>query len=382
MYRFQDMNKSVLRLALVTVLGMVVALGNPFTVDAKEKISKRAMKEMIAGAKTAADHNAIADYYYAEAAKARANAVEHGEMAERYRKAGEGVQKTPYAPGTIEHCERLVKSYRASAEELTALANEHAAQAARISGIPFTPKPTTSEPAIKEKTPQRAMKEKASDRAMNEMIEGAKTAADHQAISDYYNAEAAKARAKADEHEQMAAWYQQAGEGAKKSPYAPGTIEHCQRLMKNYRATADELTALANEHAAMAARISGIPFTPRAKEKISELTINKEKSPERAMKEKVSGRAMKEMIAGAKTAADHKAIADYYYTEAAKARAKAVEHDEMAGWYRKAGEGVKKTPYAPGTIDHCERLVTNYKSTADDLTALAKEHEAMAAKVK
>ena len=99
-------------------------------------------------------------------------------------------------------------------------------------------------------------------------------------------------------------------------------------------------------------------------------------------KEKISKPAMKEMIAGAKSAADHKAIADYYYAEAAKARAKAVEHDEMAGWYRKAGEGTKKIPYAPGTIDHCERLVKDYKSTAENLTALAKEHEAMAAKVK
>ena len=99
-------------------------------------------------------------------------------------------------------------------------------------------------------------------------------------------------------------------------------------------------------------------------------------------KEKISKRALQEMIAGAKSAADHKAIADYYYAEAAKARAKALEHDEMAGWYRKAGEGVKKTPYAPGTISHCERLVNDYKSTAADLTALAKEHEAMAKQAK
>lgn len=95
-------------------------------------------------------------------------------------------------------------------------------------------------------------------------------------------------------------------------------------------------------------------------------------------KEKISKRALEEMIAGAKSASDHKAIADYYGAEAAKAQAKAVEHDEMAGWYRKAGEGVKKTPHVPGTIDHCERLVKDYKSTAENLTALAKEHEAMA----
>ena len=126
---FQLTNKSLFRFAVVTLLGMVVALGNPFTVDAKEKISKRALLEMIAGAKSAADHKAIADYYYAEAAKAQAKAVEHDEMAGWYRKAGEGVKKTPYAPGTIDHCERLVKDYKSTADDLTALAKEHEAMA-------------------------------------------------------------------------------------------------------------------------------------------------------------------------------------------------------------------------------------------------------------
>ena len=132
MYRLQRMNKSLHRFAIVTVLGMVVALGNPFNVDAKEKISKRAMKEMIAGAKTAADHKAIADYYYAEAAKARAKAVEHDDMAGLYRKAGEGVKKTPYAPGTIDHCQRLVTNYKSAADDLTALAKEHEAMAEKV----------------------------------------------------------------------------------------------------------------------------------------------------------------------------------------------------------------------------------------------------------
>ena len=126
------MNKSILRFAVVTILGMVVALGNPFTADAKEKISKRAMKEMIAGAKTAADHTAIADYYNAEAPKARAKAVEHDEMAGLYRKAGEGVKKTPYAPGTIDHCQRLVTNYKSAADDLTALAKEHEEMAAKV----------------------------------------------------------------------------------------------------------------------------------------------------------------------------------------------------------------------------------------------------------
>jgi hypothetical protein len=93
--------------------------------------------------------------------------------------------------------------------------------------------------------------------------------------------------------------------------------------------------------------------------------------------EKASKRALKET----KTAADYKAIADCYYGKAAKARAQAQEHDEMAAWYRTAGEEIKKIPNTPGTIDHCERLVKEYTTVANDLTALAEEHEAMAADV-
>lgn len=129
MVRFQETKKSLLRFAVVMVLGTVVALSNPFTVDAKDKISKRALREMIAGAKSASDHKAIADYYYAEAAKAQAKAIEHEEMAGWYRKAGEGVKKTPYAPGTVNHCERLVNDYKSTAADLTALAKEHEAMA-------------------------------------------------------------------------------------------------------------------------------------------------------------------------------------------------------------------------------------------------------------
>jgi hypothetical protein len=112
------MKNSLVRLAIVAVMGLIVASTNPFSAEAKEKISKRALKEMIAGAKTAADHKAIADYYYAEAAKARAKADGHDQMAAWYRKAGEGVKKIPYTPRTIDHCERLVKNYKSTATNL------------------------------------------------------------------------------------------------------------------------------------------------------------------------------------------------------------------------------------------------------------------------
>ena len=136
MYSPNEMKKLLVRLALVIMMGFSVVAGSPFTADAKDKISPKAMKEMIAEAKTAADHKAIADYYYAEAAKARANAAKHEPMAQGYREwyqaAGKGWRKGTYAPGTIAHCEGLVKDYTAAAEDLTALAKEHEAMAAKI----------------------------------------------------------------------------------------------------------------------------------------------------------------------------------------------------------------------------------------------------------
>jgi hypothetical protein len=97
----------------------------------------------------------------------------------------------------------------------------------------------------------------------------------------------------------------------------------------------------------------------------------------------VTAKNLKQKIISAKTAADHKAIAAYYRVEASKAKVKVTEHQEMAEAYRKTGFGtVAKTPNAPGTIEHCDHLITIYKDLADSLTAMAKEHEAMAANIK
>src|SRR5262245_10163913 len=121
---------SLIRMVLVFLMGMTVLAGVALTAEAKEGVSKRALKEMIAGAKSPADHKAIAAHFSAEAAKATAKAKEHAEMIEWYRQAGEGLKKTPYAPGTVDHCERLVNNYKAAADEYMALAREHDAMAA------------------------------------------------------------------------------------------------------------------------------------------------------------------------------------------------------------------------------------------------------------
>jgi hypothetical protein len=125
----------LVRITLLILIGGAIIAANSLTVDAKEKTNKHAMKEMIKGAKTPTDHQVIADYYKAEAAKARAKADKHDQMAASYavwnRQAGEGWRKFHYPPGTVEHCEKLVEEYTAKADKLTALAKEHEAVAER-----------------------------------------------------------------------------------------------------------------------------------------------------------------------------------------------------------------------------------------------------------
>jgi hypothetical protein len=88
--------------------------------------------KMIATAKTASDHQAIADYYKQQAKEARAQADTHKKMAQTYSMSSIGRQATK--THFHEHCEALVRNYEAEAKEYDALAKAHedmAAKAAR-----------------------------------------------------------------------------------------------------------------------------------------------------------------------------------------------------------------------------------------------------------
>lgn len=80
-------------------------------------------------------------------------------------------------------------------------------------------------------------------------IEAAKTTADHEAIAAAYDKEAAAADAKAAAHESMAKTYQAGG-----SPKGSHTAMagHCEKLVKQYRAVAEENRQLAAAHRQMA----------------------------------------------------------------------------------------------------------------------------------
>lgn len=125
------------RRSLSLVLALVATLVTGSTIAraaaAAGSVTAKNLKQKITSAKTANDHKAIAAYYRAEAAKAQAKVTEHQEMTEAYRKAGFGtVSKTPNAPGTIEHCNHLVKTYQSLAESLEMMVKEHEAMAANV----------------------------------------------------------------------------------------------------------------------------------------------------------------------------------------------------------------------------------------------------------
>ena len=115
-------------LALATIL--MPGLDGIQAAAAANAVTAKNLKQKIMSAKTAADHKAIAAYYQAEAAKVKVKITEHQEMLEAYKKAGFGtVAKTPNAPGTIEHCNHLIKNYQDLAESLTMMAQAHEAMA-------------------------------------------------------------------------------------------------------------------------------------------------------------------------------------------------------------------------------------------------------------
>ncbi len=78
----------------------------------------------ITAAKTAADHEAIADEYTKEAAEAEANAAAHDKMAASYKGGGKLGQFH-----AEQHCKSIADRYRAQAKDLKALAAAHRAQA-------------------------------------------------------------------------------------------------------------------------------------------------------------------------------------------------------------------------------------------------------------
>jgi hypothetical protein len=83
---------------------------------------------------------------------------------------------------------------------------------------------------------------------------------------------------------------------------------------------------------------------------------------------------LNQMVAGAKTSADHAALAAEYEKLAKDAQAKAEEHRAMAAAYRRAG-GPSAKAQLP---EHCDGLVKVFEGAAKDYTAMAAAHRELA----
>ncbi len=113
MFLSQQIRKRSLGIALTLVTALMFGLRPDHTAAAIEPVTSKNLKQKILSAKTVEDHKAIAAYYRAEGAKAQAKVTEHQGMAEAYRKTGIGTaSKIPNSPGTVEHCNHLVKTYQ------------------------------------------------------------------------------------------------------------------------------------------------------------------------------------------------------------------------------------------------------------------------------
>ena len=84
------------------------------------------IKNLIVNARTAADHERIAQHFDAEAAKWEAEAITHEELAQYYRRNPDpAAWKYSRSPRSFEHCDSLVKDLRGAAQESRRLAADH-----------------------------------------------------------------------------------------------------------------------------------------------------------------------------------------------------------------------------------------------------------------
>jgi len=116
----QRNQKKVRSLALFALLATLVVA--PAAVAASPAVTDENVAELTVKAKTAADHQALAEYYKAKVTEAEQQVARHEQMMNsvRGRMAGK-----PYR-GMRGHCRRLIASYSDAAAEYGDLANLHA----------------------------------------------------------------------------------------------------------------------------------------------------------------------------------------------------------------------------------------------------------------
>jgi len=90
------------------------------------RLTKAELKSLISNAETKADHERIAQYFDAEAARYEAESKEHVELAQLYqRNTSATPTKYPGGAQSFQHCDSLSKSLQTAAQDARQLAAEH-----------------------------------------------------------------------------------------------------------------------------------------------------------------------------------------------------------------------------------------------------------------
>ena len=88
-------------------------------------LTSKQVKELVATAQTPADHVKLQKHFLTLAAKYEAEATEHADLAQSYRKPHVGRLMPGSYPKKAEHCDRLTQTLRDAAKEARELASEH-----------------------------------------------------------------------------------------------------------------------------------------------------------------------------------------------------------------------------------------------------------------
>ncbi len=114
------------RMALLLAMFVLFVGASLPTLAADSKgptMKSKELKTLISGAKTAKDHQKLAQYFNQQAEQYEAQAKEHEEMEQAYRK--NPMTKNSGGSGPISHCEVLIKSNRDMAKTARAMAADH-----------------------------------------------------------------------------------------------------------------------------------------------------------------------------------------------------------------------------------------------------------------
>lgn len=107
---------------LLGTLGMVAQTNAP----SNARLTKKEVKALVANAKTPEDHMKLAKHFQQQADRLEAEAKEHDELAQEYRKNPSAMaMKMPMSGRSAEHCEYFARSAREAAKAARELAASH-----------------------------------------------------------------------------------------------------------------------------------------------------------------------------------------------------------------------------------------------------------------